>query len=133
MSKTQHKCPQDRDIWYAALGKPSNPIKVMMTCGVHARELITSDTCLSIINSVVKDKDEYEDLYLVVMPIVNKNREKVLKGETCLRVNERGVDPNRNFPTEFELGVEYLLYRIIGMGAKLIMAQIPLANAPANA
>ena len=39
-----------------------------------------------------------------MIPVLNKNREKVLAGDTCIRVNENGVDPNRNFPVNFEAG-----------------------------
>lgn len=63
----------------------------------------------------MKKWDKYPDLYLVVVPVVNKSREKVLKGDLCLRVNERGVDPNRNYPTNFEKGVRFKLYREKGM------------------
>ena len=41
----------------------------------------------------------------MVVPVVNKNRDRVIGGELCLRVNERGVDPNRNYPVNFENGV----------------------------
>ena len=54
---------------------------------------------MSILERIVENREKYKQLHLIVMPVVNKNREIVLAGDTCIRVNERGVDPNRNFPT----------------------------------
>lgn len=66
--------------------------------------------CINLLKSLVQKWDQYGDLYLVVVPVVNKNRDRVLDGELCLRVNERGVDPNRNYPVNFENGVRMILH-----------------------
>jgi hypothetical protein len=42
------------------------------------------------LKSIIQKWDEFKDLYLLVVPVVNKNRDRVLKGEVCLRVNENG-------------------------------------------
>lgn len=76
----QHKCPQDEGIRYFTYGNTSRDVKVMINCGIHARELITSDTCVSIFNEILKNQDSYQDMFLTVVPVANKMRERVLAG-----------------------------------------------------
>ena len=70
----QGKCDSDERIQYVTLGDIESTTKIMIVCGTHARELITSDTCMNIINHIVNNKDQYEDIYAVIIPVLNTNR-----------------------------------------------------------
>ena len=59
---------------------------------------------MHVINYIVAHQDEYSDVFLTIIPVLNTNRKTVLEGNTCIRVNERGVDPNRNYPVNFKNG-----------------------------
>eukprot|EP00451_Oxyrrhis_marina_P002689 CAMPEP_0204270520 /NCGR_PEP_ID=MMETSP0468-20130131/18943_1 /ASSEMBLY_ACC=CAM_ASM_000383 /TAXON_ID=2969 /ORGANISM="Oxyrrhis marina" /LENGTH=372 /DNA_ID=CAMNT_0051246069 /DNA_START=78 /DNA_END=1196 /DNA_ORIENTATION=+ len=84
--------------------------KFMMLFGEHARELISPESALHFVKSIcgktevdpgsVLDRSEF----MIITNGNPKSRAKVEGGDYCLRVNERGVDLNRNWDEHFEGG-----------------------------
>ena len=61
----------------------------------HARERITAEVALNVIQSLNSFKPEKR---ITIIPILNIwGRKEVEKGNTCLRKNSNGVDTNRNY------------------------------------
>lgn len=92
----------------ASDAKPVN--KVFMLFGEHARELISPETGLHFVKSLcgetsfaAKSKEVLKDSEFQI--IVNANpasRAKVEQGHYCLRVNQNGVDLNRNWDEHWD-------------------------------
>jgi len=95
--------------------KPVN--KNFMLFGEHARELISPESGLHFVKTLcghsdidteftnsLSDKLEklFEDNeFDIVLNANPRSRLKVEQGESCLRVNENGVDINRNYPVDW--------------------------------
>lgn len=67
--------------------------------------------------------------HLDVFLVVNSERERVLKGNFSIRKNpggtvvcKSGVDLNRNYPVDWELGVNYNIFRKKTQTTKLTKA-----------
>ena len=80
-------------------------MNVFLLFGEHARELISPETGLNIAKAVCGRADTTVDMqenlkhfnYHMVLNANPASRRKVEEGEYCLRVNENGVDLNRNW------------------------------------
>lgn len=88
--------------------KPTNKNFILM--GEHARELIGPETGLYLIKSLCGETDLAEKSKIVLRDsefqiVVNGNprsRKRVEQGDFCLRVNENGVDLNRNWDDNWD-------------------------------
>jgi len=103
---------------YYTLRSPSNSFsrsnkkKVVMIFGEHPRELITTEQALFFIQVLCKNEKKFDDetvdailskFEFVIVPIVNQyGRAKVEEGDFCWRLNENGVDINRNWDSHWE-------------------------------
>ena len=83
----------------------NNPY-VLFVFGQHARELFSSTTALAFIENIARHRPKAN---IIILPNVNPiQRDKVLRGELCLRKNEHGVDLNRAYALpEFATFVQY--------------------------
>merc|ERR1719463_867630 len=91
----------------ASIKKPgTTPInKNFLLFGEHARELISPESGMHFIKSLcgetdLKDKAQHvlnDNEFQIVVNGNPKSRQKVEQGDFCLRVNENGVDLNRNW------------------------------------
>ena len=86
-------CRYEDDIlivdWHAG------PDKVLFVFNEHARERVTGELGLRVIQSL---KEWAPPVSVTVVPILNVwGRKKVESGSKCLRKNQRRVDTNRNF------------------------------------
>jgi hypothetical protein len=91
----------------AALKKPGASPKSMMYLlfGEHSRELISPESGLHFLRSLCGETEASQHLadvldtthFRVVLNANPLSRRKVEAGDFCLRVNERGVDLNRNW------------------------------------
>jgi hypothetical protein len=85
-------------------------MNVFLLFGEHARELISPETGLNIAKALCGKAETTVDIkhnlnHFKYNMIVNANpisRRKVEEGEYCLRVNENGVDLNRNWDDHWE-------------------------------
>merc|ERR1719498_1300271 len=91
--------------------QPTN--KGFILFGEHARELISPETGLALVKTLCGEgeqgmvgmlaKDVLKDSEFQIVTNGNpKSRRKVEQGDFCLRVNENGVDLNRNWDEEWE-------------------------------
>ncbi|KAI3778443.1 hypothetical protein L2E82_07736 [Cichorium intybus] len=93
--------------------KDKSKIRILLSFGQHARELITSELALKILyilseeqtlpkrNPVLLNKT-LQNTIIKVVPILNVNgRKKVEAGDLCERRNGRGVDLNRNWSVDW--------------------------------
>ena len=72
----------------------SHPVHLLVF-GEHARELISSEIALRLIENM--QQHQPTSSYLII-PVANTwGRQKVESGDYCLRVNKNGVDLNRNY------------------------------------
>ena len=88
-------------------------VRILLNYGEHGRELITSETCLRLLqhlealggDSVASPADvpaSLRGVAFVVVPLENVNgRARVESGKLCERKNGRGVDTNRNFEVDW--------------------------------
>lgn len=78
-------------------------LTVMMVCGMHARELISSDICMNIIERLLSRSDSNSYwLDLMFVPLLDPSgRDVVFRKDNCRRTNSAGVDLNRNWPWFF--------------------------------
>lgn len=91
-----------------AIGESSKKQKprAMLVFGMHARELITVESALHFAQSLCdssneKAQQELERFDFILVPNANPVSRKVVEaGDYCLRVNEHGVDLNRNWGKE---------------------------------
>jgi len=82
--------------------------KMFLLFGEHARELISPETGLHFIKRLCDTTDveaqntlKHTEFRIIVNGNPN-SRQKVEKGDTCLRVNDNGVDLNRNWDEHFK-------------------------------
>lgn len=80
-----------------AAHRQANMSATLVLCGVHGDEITPIKFCFDIIEELKKNSSSYQNSLVVVAPIVNpdsffRNRPS--------RTNHRGVDVNRNFPTQ---------------------------------
>jgi hypothetical protein len=89
----------------------SNPVnKNFMLFGEHARELISPESGLHFIKNLCGEAGDKDRAQKILQDsefqiIINGNpdsRQKVEQGDFCLRVNENGVDLNRNWDEEWK-------------------------------
>lgn len=83
--------------------------------GEHARELITSELSLFLIQSLCRDNTYYDrdtidtilnENIIVIVPVANpKGRKAVEQGDFCKRTNENDVDINRNWSYEWQKSI----------------------------
>mmetsp|Transcript_23017 Transcript_23017/g.66727 ORF Transcript_23017/g.66727 Transcript_23017/m.66727 type:complete len:404 (-) Transcript_23017:104-1315(-) len=79
--------------------------RAMLVFGAHARELITPESALHLVEALcgagpaaARADGVLDDVAFTIVPIANPlSRRKVEEGQYCLRTNEDGVDLNRNF------------------------------------
>jgi len=85
--------------------------RVMILFGEHARELISPETALRMAYDLCGKNSETKELaqkvlqnnVITMIPIANpKGRHSVERGNYCQRVNENGVDLNRNWDSHWE-------------------------------
>ena len=83
--------------------------RVFITFGVHPRELISTEVALKFFQELCSNSNEvltkankkmiFSDFNIKMVPNSNRGgREKVEKGDYCNRLDEKGVDLNRNWP-----------------------------------
>eukprot|EP01016_Furgasonia_blochmanni_P015656 TRINITY_DN1864_c0_g4_i2.p1 TRINITY_DN1864_c0_g4~~TRINITY_DN1864_c0_g4_i2.p1 ORF type:complete len:494 (-),score=170.00 TRINITY_DN1864_c0_g4_i2:173-1654(-) len=96
--------------------------KVFLLFGEHAREMISPETGLQLLKTlcgqVESDMDvdgilnnNYFQIILNANPI---SRQKVEQGDYCLRVNENGVDLNRNWDDHWQTNEENSMQQTYG-------------------
>ena len=74
------------------------PIDTLWTFNEHARERITGEIALHVVEDLVHMRPPNR---ITIIPILNVwGRRRVDNGEHCLRKNEHGVDTNRNYQIE---------------------------------
>ena len=77
---------------------PNEPIDTLWTFNEHARERITGELALSIIEQLPIVRPEKR---ITIIPVLNIwGRIQVDKGDTCRRKNRNEVDTNRNYQIE---------------------------------
>lgn len=82
------------------LGSSKFNMTAIITCNIHARELITAEICLDFVNEMLQKKKELLKMFsFKIVYLTNRERDQVFTGDYCVRGNDRGVDLNRNFPT----------------------------------
>lgn len=69
----------------------------LIFCGVHGDEVTPVKFCYDIIKDLMQKKIEMSDKLVVIAPLVNPD--SFLKPRPT-RINARGIDINRNFPTK---------------------------------
>ncbi|CAD8152123.1 unnamed protein product [Paramecium pentaurelia] len=77
--------------------------KAFLMFGEHARELISPETGLHLLDSICNNK--YDVSKYQIKMVLNLNplsRMRVENGEYCLRLNENNVDLNRNYDAHFK-------------------------------
>lgn len=94
-------------------------VRIMIVCGQHAREIITSEVCYALIRLLqgqIRDLELTERLATLVtkgigfyiVPIANPHgRQLFEQGRECQRGNANGVDLNRNYPLMFTVSSKY--------------------------
>ncbi len=80
-----------------------NPEQVMMVqFGQHARELITAEVGLHLVQGLCEGTVPVPPYSLLIVPVGNvRGRRVVDRGHQCHRGSVNGVDLNRNFPTHW--------------------------------
>lgn len=81
---------------------PDAQRKAFLMFGEHARELIGPETGLHLLQAICDGK--YDLSKYQIKMILNLNpisRARVEQGDYCLRLNENGVDLNRNYDAHF--------------------------------
>ncbi len=73
---------------------PRNTTLIM--CGVHSDEITPVKFCFDVIEDLKKTHHKFKDNLVIVAPLVNPDG---FFRKVPTRTNARGVDPNRNFPT----------------------------------
>ncbi len=82
-----------------AVNSSPNGKKAFFLFGLHARELISSETGLQFLKSLQQNGSPFEiKLIIDVNPL---GRRQVLNKEGCQRYNENDIDLNRNFDSGF--------------------------------
>ena len=77
-------------------GNPKSTTLIM--CGVHGDELPSSYQCIHLVRDILFDNPKkYADSKIIIAPLVNPDGFFIRRPT---RQNGRGVDVNRNFPTE---------------------------------
>ncbi len=100
-------------IGYGPLDEPADiPVRIMIVCGQHGRERISSEICFNMIRllqlqirddlfTVSIENATIQGIGLWVVPVLNPwaraQAENNLEDQ-CRRTNKNGVDLNRNFP-----------------------------------
>jgi len=87
---------------FAAEGANEEVNKVMLLAGEHAREMISAETALGVVQELCSGSDLAKKArdgneYLIVVNANPRSRMMVENGQTCLRTNPNGVDLNRNW------------------------------------
>jgi predicted deacylase len=76
--------------------KKEKPRDIVWAFNEHARELITGELALEMIQEL---KHLNPNRRITIIPVVNVwGRKRVEQGYTCQRKNKNGVDTNRNYP-----------------------------------
>ena len=79
------------------VGATNSTTRAFILFGEHARELVSSETALSLLRRICSGQ-EGEDVLFKIMPNANpRGRSLVESGETCRRTNPEGIDINRNW------------------------------------
>jgi hypothetical protein len=81
---------------------------VLVLCGQHSRELVSSEVCAQLITDLVANGGDTEVLWWIV-PVVNRwGRAKIMNSIAsgsseyeCLRTNVQHIDLNRNFASPY--------------------------------
>lgn len=94
-----------------ASASPKGKPNIVVYCGEHARELISSEACLRLMEHLCfKRKDTREFMKtvrnsanIILYPLINYDgRELSEQGQYCLRVSPGGVDFNRNWDDHWD-------------------------------
>ena len=92
---TELSCRMEGDILIVDW-KKNQPKDVVWAFNEHARERITAELALEMIQSLKKVNPS---MRITIIPVVNVwGRKQVDNGNRCLRKNKNGVDTNRNYP-----------------------------------
>ena len=87
-------CRWHKDILIVDWDSPSDE-KVMLVFNEHARERVTGELGLKLIQLLHKWNPSVD---ITIIPVLNVwGRKQVEHGHPCVRKNEHGVDPNRNY------------------------------------
>ncbi|KAM3126882.1 hypothetical protein pb186bvf_021003 [Paramecium bursaria] len=80
---------------------PKSNKKAFILFGEHARELISPETGIKFLQHICKNEIQTDFQLKVILNLNPISRRKVEKGDYCLRLNENGVDLNRNYDAHF--------------------------------
>lgn len=93
----------------------TKPLRILIICGQHGRELVTSEVCFALISLLQGKINTLEYIGLsqelrmmgvafYIMPVINiHSRHMAYSGiDPCSRLNANNVDLNRNFPSMFK-------------------------------
>lgn len=73
---------------------------VLVVCGQHGRELVTSEICLDLLYELMYSRGEGVVWHIIpVMNKVGRTQAENVQKNGCWRGNANGVDLNRNFPS----------------------------------
>ena len=103
LGKIKHECDVVENLSCRVEGdilivdwKKNQPKNVVWAFNEHARERITGELALEMIQSL---KEVKPNVRITIVPVVNVwGRKQVDNGDRCLRKNKNGVDTNRNYP-----------------------------------
>lgn len=95
-------CVQGLDVWRVGATHTNAELRVAIVCGWHAREWATVELCKHWESLVHHDTR----MRWIIVPEMNMQTQRVKQQQqsSCLRVNQRGVDPNRNWPEQCDNG-----------------------------
>ena len=105
---------QGRNIWLIKFGNLQAENKILITASIHAREYMTSQLVMRMLEEYVLNFDLYrtsfDSVCFYIIPMVNPDGVTIsqfgLNGipMTQIKSNANGVDLNRNFPVGFGQG-----------------------------
>ncbi len=112
---------KDKPIYYFCLSKSRFP-KVIVQCGMHAREDITSHLCLKLVDYFNR-VGKFGTVYFI--PAVNPDGIKIAhKSLPLYKANARGVDLNVNFDAKWGKGAKNTTFR----GAENFIGRAPFSE-----
>lgn len=112
----------------------SEPLKLFLLFGEHARELISPETgikflekmCLSNDKNIAKLRSKYQ--LKIILNGNPKSRIDVEKGDYCKRTNPNGVDLNRNWNSHWALVTSLDNLRAVMLNLKLTQGKLSSVN-----
>ncbi len=88
---------QGRPLVFAEFGNPENPNTTLVFSMVHGDEITPLYLALQLVHWMKANPEALKDAHVVIAPLVNPDG---FIRSPRTRMNDRGVDVNRNFPTK---------------------------------